>query len=90
MAAVAGAGGGYEVLRAICATAPASDKAYVNNGGDVAFHLEPGTRRSIAVIAGGQLGRRITITHADAGAPRVVDTSGWRGRSHSFGIADSP
>ena len=58
------------------------DKAYVNNGGDVAFHLSPGESVEAAGAAG-----PIVINFEDA--PRGLATSGWRGRSHSLGIADA-
>ena len=59
-------------------------KAYVNNGGDIAFHLVPGQHIEAAIAASGA--GRITIR---AGDPfRGMATSGWRGRSHSLGIAD--
>lgn len=58
------------------------EKAYVNNGGDVAFHLSPGQ----SVEAAGASGP-IVIRFEDA--PRGLATSGWRGRSHSLGIADA-
>ena len=83
MAAVAGAVAD-EVLCCLC-DGVSLRKAYVNNGGDVAFHLERGEtiEAAIAAAAGG----RISIT---SGMPhRGVATSGWRGRSHSLGIADS-
>lgn len=65
------------------------DRAYVNNGGDIALHLAPGERFRVgmanienAVLAGG-----FEIT---AAMPvRGVATSGWRGRSLSLGIADA-
>lgn len=83
MAAVAGAGADT-ILRAICA-GPGIDKAFVNNGGDVAFHICPGQIMR-AAIAGHPTGTA-TLRHADP--VRGVATSGWRGRSHSLGIADS-
>ena len=58
------------------------EKAYVNNGGDVAFHLSPGQ----SVEAAGASGP-IVIKFEDA--PRGFATSGWRGRSYSLGIADA-
>ncbi len=58
------------------------EKAYVNNGGDVAFHLNPGECVEAAAAAG-----PIVIRFEDA--PRGLATSGWRGRSHSLGIADA-
>ena len=83
MAAVAGAGADA-VLEAAC-EGPGITKAYVNNGGDVAFYLSDGRQMQVAVATDppGQ----ICVTHNDA--VRGIATSGWRGRSHSFGIADS-
>ena len=57
-------------------------KAYVNNGGDIAIHLL-GDRSFQALGPSG----KITIT-ADQHVGGVA-TSGWRGRSHSRGIADA-
>ena len=62
------------------------DKAYVNNGGDIAFHLAPGheLRAGIFVDA---LDGAVRLTH---GRPvRGIATSGWGGRSFSLGIADA-
>ena len=68
----------------------ALESAYVNNGGDIAFHLAPGAVLELAVVA------RIDAPAVDATARLVyampvrgIATSGWRGRSRSFGIADS-
>lgn len=80
MAAVAGAVAD-EVLEAMVAGCDAT-KAYVNNGGDVAFHLTPGA----AITSRGPAGP-VRIAFADA--VRGLATSGWRGRSHSLGIADA-
>lgn len=83
MAAVAGA-----VADEICAVMAQSGgfaRAYVNNGGDVALHLTPGATFTAALA--GLPGGRADITY-DSGI-RGVATSGWRGRSHSLGIADS-
>ena len=88
MAAVAGAVA-EAVLRAMTAEA-ALDRAFVNNGGDIAFHLAPGQR-----IAAGLVDRpdqpslfaRAVIQAADPA--RGLATSGWRGRSFSLGIADA-
>lgn len=75
---------------------PGMARAWVNNGGDIALHLAPGTRTRIALCA--DPGRRWTPgrarfegeTDIDAGMPiRGVATSGWRGRRFSLGIADS-
>lgn len=86
MAAVAGAVA-EEILAALCAAAPL-DRAYVNNGGDIALHLTPAARFSIAV-AGPEMQDfgRVDLGHADP--VRGIATSGQRGRSLSLGIADS-
>lgn len=86
MAAVAG-GVADEVLAAMCAGRELS-RAYVNNGGDVAFHLAPGQTIDAAVAGTGHgFADRLAV---GAGSPiRGIATSGWRGRSHSLGIADA-
>jgi ApbE superfamily uncharacterized protein (UPF0280 family) len=84
MAAVAGA-----VADEICAAVaedPALTKAYVNNGGDIALHLRPGQTLTVAIANAG-FADGATVAHADP--VRGVATSGWRGRSWSFGIADA-
>lgn len=80
MAAVAGAVA-EEILDAMRNAAPCST-AYVNNGGDIALHLEAGETFTIASPSG-----PVTIS-AESGV-RGIATSGWRGRSFSLGIADS-
>ncbi len=65
-------------------------RAYVNNGGDIAVHLSPGTSVSAGVVNDPDrpgLDDRIVLS-ADRPA-RGMATSGWRGRSLSFGIADA-
>ena len=59
-------------------------RAYANNGGDIALHLDEGESLTCA-IAGSDA--RVTIRAADP--VRGIATSGWRGRSWSLGIADS-
>ena len=66
------------------------ETAYVNNGGDIAVHLAPGAALDLGVVA------RLDSPAIDATARlthdmpvRGIATSGWRGRSRSFGIADS-
>ncbi|MBS0537855.1 MAG: UPF0280 family protein [Proteobacteria bacterium] len=84
MAAVAGSVAD-EILAAMVA-GRTLDKAYVNNGGDIAFHLAPGheLRAGIFVHA---LDGQARLTH---GRPvRGIATSGWGGRSFSLGIADA-
>ncbi|MGE0502619.1 MAG: UPF0280 family protein [Rhizobiaceae bacterium] len=64
------------------------DKAYVNDGGDVAIHLTPGASIGAAIAGTGHaLSDRLTIHHADD--VRGIATSGWPGRSFSLGIADA-
>ena len=90
MAAVAGSVAD-EIVQAMLDGSAAEEpiqRAYVNNGGDIALHLGP--RQSMRLAIGG-LGRgfvdRIRI---DSRTPvRGIATSGWRGRSFSLGIADA-
>lgn len=76
------------------------ERAYINNGGDIALHLTPGQRYRIGVFA--DLANYTGSREADSGHPldanftldaadpvRGIATSGWRGRSFSLGIADS-
>lgn len=81
MAAVAGA-----VAQTIvdAFTRPGITRAYANNGGDIALHLDPGESLTCAIA--GTAGS-VTIRAEDP--VRGIATSGWRGRSWSLGIADS-
>ncbi len=88
MAAVAGAVAD-EILSAML-EAGEPDRAYVNNGGDIAVHLAPGQSFAIGMIdrpdRPGLFGQaRISASDGIGG----VATSGWRGRSFSLGIADA-
>jgi ApbE superfamily uncharacterized protein (UPF0280 family) len=88
MAAVAGAVA-EEILGAML-DAARLDRAYVNNGGDIALYLADGEHFTVGLAdrpdASGLM-RTMTI---HAGDPtRGVATSGWRGRSFSLGIADA-
>ena len=91
MAAVAGS-----VADELLATlvGPGIERAYVNNGGDIALHLGEGASFDVGLVA--------NVAHGLAGLPldgclRIdagsgiggVATSGWRGRSFSLGIADA-
>lgn len=80
MAAVAGA-----VAEAVLAAmvGPGVSRAYVNNGGDIALHLTPGTVLRCAVAGAGA---GVEVGYDDP--VRGIATSGWRGRSWSLGIAD--
>lgn len=87
MAAVAGSVAD-EIIAAF--DGPGIARAFVNNGGDIAIHLAPGSRYDVGLVS--NLDRpgvdgRFAI---DAASPvRGIATSGWRGRSFSLGIADS-
>ncbi len=88
MAAVAGSVA-EEILGAMLAAAPL-DRAYVNNGGDIALHLAGCEHFAVGLMdrpdAQGVM-RRVTIA---AGDPvRGIATSGRHGRSFSLGIADA-
>ena len=64
------------------------ERAYVNDGGDIALHLTPGTAITAAVAARAGLPDRVDRSrHADP--VRGIATCGWRGRSFSLGIADA-
>jgi hypothetical protein len=83
MAAVAGAGA-EEILAALCDGSGIA-KAYVNNGGDIAFSLTPGQVMH-GVVAADPVAR-LAIGHDTS--VRGIATSGRGGRSLSRGIADS-
>ena len=111
MAAVAGAVAD-EILAVICYKADL-DRAYVNNGGDIALFLNPAAASrqefSIGICADPDIVFR-SFDDSAASATRPVSewqdgfagtirvtatdqiggiaTSGWKGRSHSLGIAD--
>jgi ApbE superfamily uncharacterized protein (UPF0280 family) len=98
MAAVAGAVA-EEILGAMTGCA-ALERAYVNDGGDIALHIAPGQQfsvgmaeyphgaaDSIGVIERPSLFGKVTLHSAQR--VRGIATSGWRGRSFSLGIADA-
>ena len=65
-------------------------KAYVNDGGDIAVHLDGIAQFDIGIAAKPEirtLGGGLKIRRADP--VRGIATSGWRGRSQSLGIADA-
>ena len=101
MAAVAGAVA-QELIA--CYHRHGVDRAWVNNGGDIAVYLTPGHSVRIGLFADLGVWQQAVAeaaAHADAqrtdaqcevgyASPvRGVATSGWRGRSFSLGIADS-
>ncbi len=88
MAAVAGAVA--EAVLAAMASAAMLDRAYVNNGGDIALHLAPGQSFEIGLVD--RPDRPSLFAHARIAAEqpvRGIATSGWRGRSFSLGVADA-
>ena len=88
MAAVAGAVA-EEILGAMQAAAVLS-RAYVNNGGDIALHLSPGTRFAVGMVDRPDRPSLFGTAEIAAGdAVRGIATSGRRGRSFSLGIADA-
>lgn len=88
MAAVAGAVAD-EVLAALCAGRELH-KAYVNDGGDIAFHLAPGQSLRAAAIADLREPMVDSVLTLDAERPgRGLATSGRGGRSFSLGVADA-
>lgn len=88
MAAVAGAVA-EEILDAMTASA-ALDRAYVNNGGDIALHLAGNECFKIGLVDQPGMPSLIGKTMIEAHDPvRGIATSGWHGRSFSLGIADA-
>jgi ApbE superfamily uncharacterized protein (UPF0280 family) len=91
MAAVAGAIAD-ELMAAMLDAAPL-DRAYVNDGGDIAAYCAPGHALDIAIAGDFTLGPvparsgAIRIGHGDGVGG--IATSGAHGRSFSLGIADS-
>lgn len=96
MAAVAGS-----VAQALIASyaRPGIERAWVNNGGDIALHLTDGhpvrvglfadlARLDETMLRAGVRSDAVMEIDASQGV-RGVATSGWRGRSHSLGVADS-
>jgi uncharacterized protein len=91
MAAVAGAVA--DELLAVMRDAAELERAYVNDGGDIAVYCAPGAALDIG-IAGGfgrspvpRMNGQARIRHGDGIGG--IATSGARGRSFSLGIADS-
>jgi uncharacterized protein len=88
MAAVAGAVA-EEILGAMLRATPL-ERAYVNNGGDIALHLADGAQFTVGLVdrpdCPGLMARTV-ITSVDPS--RGIATSGRHGRSFSLGIADA-
>jgi ApbE superfamily uncharacterized protein (UPF0280 family) len=88
MAAVAGAVA-EEILGSMTREA-GLDRAYVNNGGDIALHLADGERFTVGLMDRPDAQGLMRTMIVDADDPvRGVATSGRHGRSFSLGIADA-
>jgi len=88
MAAVAGSVA-EEILGAMVQEARL-ERAYVNNGGDIALHLTKGERFTVGLIDRPDRQGLMRTTVIDADDPsRGIATSGRHGRSFSLGIADA-
>jgi ApbE superfamily uncharacterized protein (UPF0280 family) len=88
MAAVAGSVA-EEILAAMTGAA-ALDRAYVNNGGDIALHLTDEEQFTVGLMDRPDRHGVIRVMPIDADDPtRGVATSGRHGRSFSLGIADA-
>ena len=88
MAAVAGSVA-EEILGATIGAA-GLQRAYVNNGGDIALHLADGERFSVGLMDRPDASGTMRTLVIDADDPsRGIATSGRHGRSFSLGIADA-
>ena len=88
MAAVAGAVA-EEILVAMVGAA-SLQRAYVNNGGDIALHLGEGERFTVGLVDRPDRLGLMKTTIIDFDDPtRGIATSGRHGRSFSLGIADA-
>jgi uncharacterized protein len=67
---------------------PGIDKSWVNNGGDIAWYAPLHSLRSFSVGIP-ELSQSASIILRPVDQCWGIATSGWRGRSQSFGIADS-
>ena len=86
MASVAGAVADY-ILQALMAERKL-EKAFVNNGGDIACHVSGQQQLTIA-LADPFIGPIGSVLLTSKMPSRGIATSGWRGRSFSLGIADT-
>ncbi len=88
MAAVAGAVADHLLHRML--QGRRLTRAYVNDGGDIALHLAPGTALTLGAVADIEQPRLDGFLRITAADPvRGVATSGRGGRSFSLGIADA-
>ena len=88
MAAVAGSVA-EEILGALLGAAPL-DRAYVNNGGDIALYLTGGEQFTVGLMDRPDHHGVLQTISVEADNPaRGIATSGRHGRSFSLGIADA-
>ena len=87
MAAVAGSVA-EEILGVMIGEA-SLDRAYVNNGGDIALHLAETEQFTVGLMNRPDFGLMRTMIIAARDPTRGVATSGRHGRSFSLGIADA-
>jgi hypothetical protein len=88
MAAVAGAVA-EEIVETLTSAARL-EKAYVNDGGDIALYLAQGENFVVGMIERPDRPSLFGTATLDSSQPvRGMATSGWRGRSFSLGIADA-
>jgi ApbE superfamily uncharacterized protein (UPF0280 family) len=88
MAAVAGAVA--EAVLAAMTEAAQLDRAYANNGGDIALHLAASQCYTVGMVERPEHPALLGSVEISAATPvRGIATSGWRGRSFSLGIADA-
>lgn len=90
MAAVAGSVADAVLAAMLAATDGALQRAYVNNGGDIALHLSAGASFTTGLVSRPDRPSLFgsCVIGADDGVGGVA-TSGARGRSFSLGIADA-
>jgi len=88
MAAVAGSVA--EAILESMTVAATLERAYVNNGGDIALHLTNSQCYKIGMVERPDCPSLFGSLEITAKDPvRGIATSGWRGRSFSLGIADA-
>jgi ApbE superfamily uncharacterized protein (UPF0280 family) len=90
MAAVAGSVADTILAAIVAATGDGLERAYVNNGGDIAIHLASGMRFVTGLVT--RPDSPSLFATVDIGADdgiRGIATSGAPGRSFSLGIADA-
>ena len=88
MAAVAGSVA--EEILSTMVTCASLERAYVNNGGDIALHLGAAQSYTIGMVERPDRASLFGSLEISAAEPvRGVATSGWHGRSFSLGIADA-